>query len=402
VGQTVSAFGSDITGVALPLTALILLGATPAQMGLLGALEAAPVLLLGLFAGVWVDRLRRRPLLIAADLGRALLLLAVPLAFFMGILRIELLFVITPLLAALTILFTVAGQSYVPSLVERDNLVEANSKMGASRSVAEIGGPAAGGLLVQAASAPIAVLIDALSFLFSALTLGLIRKPEARPLPDQTTTRNVWREVAEGLRLVLHDRSLRALASCAATFTFFGYFYQALYALYVVQVLGVPEGAYGFLIGAGGAGALLGALLVGRIVRRFGPGPAAAGSLALAGIIQFAIFLPIEPLPLRIAVLAAAQFLGDIAIAVFLINELSLRQALVPDHLLGRATASVQSLVAGVGLAGALVAGVLGSALGPQYTLIIATVGIMLAPLWLIFSPVTRMDIGENRKSENC
>jgi predicted MFS family arabinose efflux permease len=402
VGQTVSAFGSDITGVALPLTALILLGATPAQMGLLGALEAAPVLLLGLFAGVWVDRLRRRPLLIAADLGRALLLLAVPLAFFMGILRIELLFVITPLLAALTILFTVAGQSYVPSLVERDNLVEANSKMGASRSVAEIGGPAAGGLLVQAASAPIAVLIDALSFLFSALTLGLIRKPEARPLPDQTTTRNVWREVAEGLRLVLHDHSLRALAACAATFTFFGYFYQALYALYVVQVLGVPEGAYGFLIGAGGAGALLGALLVGRIVRRFGPGPAAAGSLALAGIIQFAIFLPIEPLPLRIAVLAAAQFLGDIAIAVFLINELSLRQALVPDHLLGRATASVQSLVAGVGLAGALVAGVLGSALGPQYTLIIATVGIMLAPLWLIFSPVTRMDIGENRKSENC
>jgi predicted MFS family arabinose efflux permease len=325
----------------------------------------------------------------------------VPLAFFLGVLRIELLYVITPLLAALTILFTVANQSYLPSLVERDNLVEANGKMGASRSVAEIGGPALGGILVQAASAPVAVLLDALSFIFSALTLGLIRKPETLPPATQTTKRNIWREVAEGLQLVLRDRRLRALAACSATFTFFGYFYQALYALYVVKVLDVPEGAYGFLIGAGGAGALLGALLVGRIVRRFGPGVAAAGSLALAGIIQFANFLPIEPLSLRIAVLAAAQFLGDIAIAIYLINEVSLRQALVPDHLLGRATASIQTMVAGVGLAGALVAGVLGSAFGPQYTLMIATVGIMLAPLWLLFSPVTRVDSG-NRKSEAC
>lgn len=397
VGQTVSAFGSNITGVALSLTAVTLLRATPAELGLLGALGAAPVLLVGLAAGVWADRLRRRPLLIAADLGRAGLLLAIPIAALLGSLRIELLYVVTPLLAALTVLFDVSDQSYLPSLVERENLVEGNSKMGASGSVAEIGGPALGGVLVQAITAPLAILLDALSFLFSALLLGLIRKREAPPA-QQDARRNAWREVAEGLRLVLRDDKLRAMAACSGAFTFFGYFYVALYPLYIVKELGVPEGAYGFLIGAGGVGALLGALLVGRVVRRFGVGPSLIASLTLAGVIQFAIFLPVEPLPLRIALLMAVQFVGDIAIAVYLINDVSLRQSLVPDHLLGRANASVQSLVAGAGLVGALAAGVLGEALGPRYTLIIATAGIALAPLWLVFSSVKKI---ENRKQKS-
>src|SRR5205807_7866820 len=181
LGQTVSQFGSGITGIALPLTAVLVLAATPAQMGILGALDGIAVLVIGLLAGVWVDRVRRRPLLIATDLGRAFLLSTIPLAALLGVLRIGQLYVVAAMVGMLTILFNVAHSAFLPSLIPPESLVEANSKLGMSDSLAEIGGPATAGPLVQLISAPFALFFDALSFLFSACCVGLIHTPE--PLP---------------------------------------------------------------------------------------------------------------------------------------------------------------------------------------------------------------------------
>src|SRR5437763_5254338 len=213
IGQTISHAGSGITGVALPLTAVLVLSATPVQMGILNALDGLAVLLIGLFAGVWVDRLRRRPVLIATDLGRALLLGSIPLAAFLHLLRIEQLYIVGALTAILTVFFNVADESFLPALLPQQDLVEGNSKLGASDSLAEISGPAVAGPLVQVLGGPVAILFDAVSFLCSALCIGLIRKPE----PPQSTAQqqSFWLEITEGLRLIMGNPLLRALAGSA-------------------------------------------------------------------------------------------------------------------------------------------------------------------------------------------
>jgi MFS family permease len=387
VGQTVSELGSGITSQALPFTALLVLSATPAQMGLLAAVAQLPMLLFSLLAGVWVDRLRRRPLLIAADLGRALLLASIPLAWVLGILRLEQLFVVAGLVGILSLFFNVAYRSYLPALVRRDQLVEGNSKLSASGSVADMGGVALGGILVQWLSAPIAMLFDAVSFVCSAFAVGLIRTPEPPKAVEEGE--NVRQEVAEGLRLVLGNKVLRALAGSSGTFAFFGNFFHALYALYAVRELGIPPAIVGVLIGAGGVGAFVGALLVGRVTRRFGLGATLMGTLVFEALVQMPILLAGGSLPVSVAILMAVQLVGDVAISIYLISEVSLRQAVVPDRLLGRANASMGFLVGGLGPVGALLGGALGEAIGLRWTLLIAMLSTMvIAPLWLFFSPV--------------
>src|SRR3989440_7231968 len=233
LGRAVSNFGSGITGIALPLTAVLVLGATPIQMGILGALDGVAVLVIGLLAGVWVDRLRRRPLLIAADLGRAFVLGTIPLAALLGVLGIGQLYVVAALAGMLTVLFNVAHSAFLPSLIPRESLVEANSKLAMSDSLAETGGPAVAGPLVQLISAPFALFFDALSFLFSACCLGLIYTPE--PPAALKQRKSIWSDLVEGLRMVLKNPLLRALAGSAATFSLFGNFIGALYALYVIR-----------------------------------------------------------------------------------------------------------------------------------------------------------------------
>lgn len=382
--HTVSALGTGITGQALPLTALLVLGASAGEMGLLAAITQVPVVVI-LFAGVWVDRLRRRPILIAADVGRAALLVSIPIAAVAGALSLGQLFVVAALVESLSLFFSVAYRSYLPSLVQRERLVEGNSKLSAGGSVAEISGPALGGVLVQWLSAPLAILFDAASFLISALFLGAIRTPETPPKPAEER-QSVRSEITEGLRVVLSNPVLRALAACSGTFTFFGNFF-ALYPLYVVRDLGMPPALVGLFVGAGGIGALVGAVLVGPVTRRFGVGPTLIGSLAFAGIVGSLILFVDGPLPLNIAVFFAAQLVGDIAICIYLINDMSLRQAMVPDRLLGRATASMGFLVGALGPVGALLGGLLGELIGARYTLAIAVIAITLAPLWLFFSP---------------
>jgi hypothetical protein len=283
LAQTVSKFGSHITYAALAATAVLLLKAGPMQMGLLGAIEGGAMLAFGLIAGVWVDRLRRRPLMITMDIGRALALATVPAAWMMGRLTMGQLYIVAGVVGIMNVFFGVADRSALPSLVSREELVEANSKLSASESVAEIGGQALGGTLVQLISAPLTIFFDALSYLFSASCLALIRKPE--PPPQSKEEQNVRREIIEGLHTVAHNPILRALAGSAAIMYFFGSFIGALYWLYLVRELHMSPAFVGLWVGVGGIGSLFGAFVAGPITRRFGIGPALAGASLYASLI---------------------------------------------------------------------------------------------------------------------
>ena len=392
LGQTVSRFGSGITGIALPLTGVLLLAATPSQMGILSALDGAAVLAIGLFVGVWVDRVRRRPLLIATDLGRAFILGTVPLAALFGVLHIEQLYVVAALTGMFTVIFNVANQSFLPSLIPQTALVEGNSKLGVSDSLAEIGGPAVAGPLVQLVNAPFAVLFDALSFLFSAFCLGLIRKPEP-PVAAAENRMSIWHELVQGLHEVLKNPLLRSLAGGVGAFNFFGNFVGALYALYVIRELHAAPIFLGFLIATGGVSALVGAFIAERVVRRFGLGLTAGATLFIYGATGLLIPLAAGPTAIALSFLLTSQLAGDASVSIHLIAEVSLRQSIVPGNMLGRTNASLQFLSQGVAPIGALLAGILGGLIGLRLTILIGVLGVMAAGALLLLSPIRK--IGE-------
>jgi Na+/melibiose symporter-like transporter len=395
LGQAISEFGTRITRDGLPFAAVYMLGATPTQMGLLSAVAAAPVLLLSLLAGAWVDRLRRRPVMIVADVARAVWLTTIPLAALLGQLRLELLFVVVAFNGVFTLFFDVAAQAYLPSLVEREQIVEGNSKLGLSASTAELLGPGLAGVLIQAITAPIAICFDALSFLVSAASVWLIRKPEPAP-PSLTTQSHLGREIIEGVRMASGNRYLRALAGSAAILSFFGNFIGALYALYVVRELGFGAAWLGLTITMGGLGSLIGALLAARLVRRLGLGATCIGMLWGMGVgvwfIPLASAAPDSPM-FALMCLMISQLFGDAARTIYFINDASLRQTITPDALLGRVNAALQLLTAGVAPLGAIIGGVLGERIGIGATLALAGCGAFLASLWLIASPLRSLRV---------
>jgi Na+/melibiose symporter-like transporter len=388
-GQTISQLGSTVTREALPYTAILALGASPLQMGLLGAAGAAPLLVLGLFAGVWVDRLRRRPIMIAADLLRALLLLSIPVAFLLGVLRIEQLYLVAALAGVLTVFFNVAYHSFLPALVEREHLVEGNSKLGVSESLAEIGGPPLGGALVQVISGPLTLLLDALSFVVSALTLLRIRTPEPRPAPHADRP-HVLRDLTTGLRAIWASPLLRAFAGSAAVRNFFGWFFGAIYGLYAIRVLGLSTATLGLVVACGGIGGLAGAALVGPLTRRWGIGLTIVGALIVDAGAAGLTWLAGGVLPLAVPLLIASQLIGDGAITVALIAERSLRQTITPDQVLGRVNASMNVLGEGIGTLGLLAGGVLAELIGLRPTAGVAVLGLAASALWVVFSPLRR------------
>ncbi|MDQ2997500.1 MAG: MFS transporter [Chloroflexota bacterium] len=389
-GQTVSQFGSTVTREALPYTAILVLGASPLQMGLLGAAGAAPLLLLGLFAGVWVDRVRRRPLMIAADIGRALLLLSVPVAYLLGWMRIEQLYVVAAMTGVLTMFFDVAYQSSLPGLVQREHLLEGNSKLGLSDSVAEIGGPPLGGALVQLISGPITLLIDALSFVFSAWMLRRIRAEEPPPTPP-AQHEHVWRDLSTGLRAIWADPLLRAMAGTSAIHNFFGWFFGAIYGLYAIHVIGLSTATLGITVAFGGIGALLGALLVRPATRRFGLGPIIVAGLLISSCSSLLIWLAGGWLAAAVPLMIAAQLIGDGAATAAQIDETSLRQTITPDAMLGRVNASMNVLGEGIGTLGLLAGGVLGELIGLRSTVAVAALGGLLGCVWILCSPLPRL-----------
>jgi MFS family permease len=388
-GQTVSVFGSLVTRTALPFTAILVLGATPLQMSLLVAAELVPGIFLGLAAGVWVDRMRRRPIMIAADLGRAALLGSVPVSAILGTLRIEQLYVVALLTGALTVFFDVAYRSYLPSLVTREQLIEANSRLTATSSAAEVGAFGLGGWLVELLTAPVAVLIDALSFLISALCMGLIRTREVVTPPE--VQQSMRREIVEGLRTVLADPLLRAMAACSLTLEVTSGIFAALILLYTNRELGFQPGVLGLIFAVGGVSSLLGALLAGPVIRRFGIGPAMLLGLILFGVARLFVPLAQDATLVAAALLVTQQLVGDGVITIYLISQVSLRQAITPDRLLGRVNASIQFADLGAMVVGTFLGGLLGEAIGLRPTLVVAACGTFLAALWLAVSPLREL-----------
>jgi Na+/melibiose symporter-like transporter len=328
--------------------------------------------------------------LIATDLGRALILSTIPLAAWFGVLHIWQLYIVAALAGMLTVIFTVASSAYLPSLIPQESLVEGNSKLGISDALAEIGGPALAGPLVQLLSAPIAILFDAFSFLFSACCLGLIRKPEPHPTTPQQR-KSIWSDLIEGLRIVLKNPLLRSLAGSAGIFSLFGNFVGALYALYIIRQIGAPPIFLGLLIATGGVSALLGALMAERVVQRFGLGKTAGIGLFMYGATGLLIPLAGGSVTFALILLFLSQLLGDASISIYFIAEVSLRQSLVPSNLLGRTNASMQFLSQGIAPLGALLAGILGGIIGLRITIFIGVLGVMLAGTWLLLSPVRKV-----------
>ncbi len=387
-GGFVSTLGFHISILAMQLTAAAVLGATPFEMGLLGAAQFVPRLAFGLVAGAWVDRVRRRPVMIATDLGRAALLGSVPVAFLLGSLSMIHLYVVALGVGAMSVFFSVASQAYVPGLVGRARLVEANARMSAGEAVAQIGGPNLAGALVQVLSAPIAVGLDAVSYLVSGLCIAWIRRPEP-PVPPREDRRHLLTEIREGISVVRAHPILRALVGAAVNIGLFtGGFRGALIVLYLVE-LGISPIEFGFVYGVGGASALAGAVVARPLARRLGLGP----TLVWVHVVTaaFAAFVPLAGLVApewRLIVL----ILGQVGLGLFSpawgINGGSLQQAVTPDRLLGRVNATQQIALFGINPIGAVVGGAVASVVGLQATLTIAAAGAALTALYLAMTPV--------------
>ncbi len=387
-GLTISSLGSEVTSLALPLTAVLILKATPAQMGLLGAARNAPFLIVGLLAGVWVDRMRRRPILIGADLGSAVLLGSVPFAALLHVLGMGQLYVVAFLAGTLSVIATVAYQAFLPSLVRRERLIEANSTMEASRSVTQIAGPGLAGVLVQLLTAPVAIFVDAISFVISAIFLWLLPVREPPPQP-RSQGQNMWSEIVQGMNMVLFNPLLRSIMLCATTHNFFSNgMLVSLYVLYATRQLHITPALLGLIFSAGGPGALLGALLAGRISRRLGLGNTLIGAQLLTGLAR--VCLPLAGLFPFVAVplLGTGEFLLGLSRPLFNVNQVSLRQAITPDHLQGRMNATIRFLMWAIVPVGALGGGFLSEVVGLWPILLAAALGTTLSALWLVFSPI--------------
>jgi MFS family permease len=385
--QTVSAAGSAVGGIALPLTAILVLDASATQLGLLGAAGGLPALLFSLFVGVWVDRRPRRPILVAADLGRALLVGSIPLAAWLDRLRMEQLYAVAFGVGALSLCFDIAATSFLPAVTGRRDLVEGNGKLQLSESATRVAGPGLAGLLVQVAAAPVAVALDALSFLASALLLGRIRTPEPARDP-QPGGRNLWREIGAGLGLLFRDPLLRSMTVSSALGSFAMSVQGTVLVLYATAELGLTPALLGLVLSSRGAAALLGAALSGPIGRRLGAGPAVVWGTFVVGLGALALPAASGPLAVAVPSLIVAQVLLGAGAPVYSVNQVSLRQALVPDRLLGRVNASRRFVVFGAAPPGALLGGFLGSTLGLRPALLAGALGVALAFLAVLFSPL--------------
>lgn len=382
--QTISAFGDQFTGLAIPLIAALTLQATAGQMGILTAVERAPFLLIGLIAGVWVDRWPRRPVLIIGDLGRALVLLTIPLAALTAGLSMLHLYTVGLLVGILTVFFDVAYQAYLPALVDRRQLVEGNSKLEATRSVANLAGPGIAGVVIQLISAPMAIVFDAASFVISG---GLIRLIKGRePAIPRGPRSPLIADVREGLGVVFGDRLLRSIAGCTGTFNFFTSALFALFILYATRLLGLGPAQIGIIFSLGNVSGLIGAVTAGRLARRFGVGRTIVAATLVDALGLIAI--PLATRATAFPLLVASGLLTSFANPLYNINQVSLRQAITPHRLQGRMNATMRFLVWGTMPLGGLVGGVLGEALGLRTAIAISAAGGALAFLWVTLSPV--------------
>ncbi len=388
---SISIFGSLITRIALPLVAILVLGSGAIEVAALRGLDLGATLLFGLVAGAWVDRLRRRPVLIWADLGRAALLGSIPIAFALGVLGLPQLFVVSGLAAILTTFFDAADNAYLPTIVEREGLVGANSALAASGSAAEFTAFGISGFLVQLLTAPIAIAIDAVTYLVSALLLLSIRRPEPAP-PDVKDRESVLTEIRVGLALVRHDPILRAFAGAQMSLAVLWGVFGATWFLFVLDELELSPAVLGVVAGVGGASSFIGAVAAGRATRRWGVGRVAVGAMILAAIGN--AFVPLAPagLPIvAIGCLVVQQLVADSAATVYDITEVSVRQTLVHDRALGRVSSTFHVAAVLAQLVATLAAGVLAEVIGLRATSWLAPLGGLAGAAVLWFSPVRHL-----------
>ncbi len=389
-GETISQLGTQVTLLALPLTAILILKANAFEVGLLGTVEFLPFILVGLPAGVWVDRLHRRPILIAGDIGRTLALASIPIAYKLHALHIVQLYVVAFISGILTVFFDVAYQSYLPSLVGRDQLVEGNSKLEISRSGAQLAGPGIAGALIQLLKAPVAIAADAISYLGSAVFVFMIRKSEP-PVQrhaegEQPRMRT---QIGEGLRYVWRHRLLRPIAFCTATSNLFSQIAAAVVLLYAVRRLGLTAGSIGLIFAVGNAGFLVGAFLSGRIGRLLGVGRAIIAAILLGDLA--AVLLPLATRSTGPPLLIGWVALIGLGSVVYNVNQVSLRQAITPEGMQGRMNATMRFMVWGTIPIGSFIGGVLGNTIGLRPTLWVAAIGSQIPFLFPLLSPVRKL-----------
>ncbi len=394
--QSVSAFGARITRTCVPLAAVLTIHASPAALGLLTALALGPGLIVGLFAGGFVDRSRRRSILIASDLLRAAILLTVPIAAWLHMLAMPQLILVAAIAGGFSVLFDIADHAYLPSLIGTANLVEGNTKLNVTDSVAEIGGPALAGVLVQLLTAPIAIAANAVTYVISAVFLSQIATQEAVAAPEADGT-SWWRDLSTGAATILHNRLVRPLFWMEATTPLFGSFFM-LYVPFAIRDLHLTPTMLGVTIGVGGIGAMAGAAIAAPISQRLGLGRAMVatsfGGSAFTLLVPLATGSPAT----ATAMLMIAQFGGDALLVVVIILAASLRQSVLPNDILGRVAAVFKAAGGLCGVTGALVAGTLATIIGVRETLLIAAIGYFLMPAIAILSPLKALKALPNPK----
>lgn len=386
--HSLASLSSNVTTLALPLIAALTLHASPLEMGLLGTMATLPNLVVGLFAGTWADRVKRRPTLIAAHVVRALLLLSIPMTLGLGIMSIWQLYTVLFLFGVCTTFFDVAQIAYLPSLVGRERLLAANSQLTASSSAMMAIGPGLAGVLIQLLTAPLAILADAGTLLVSA---GLVTKIKTLEPPLAAGhRRSIWQTIGEGLKPLYTHPLLRSVAGSSMIYLFFSSLMLAVYVLYATRELGLSPADLGVIFGSGGAGAVLGAGLAVRVTSSLGLGSTMIGANLVGGL--FLLLVPLAgaapTMTTAVSLLSVAQGVSQLMGAVFYVNQTSLLQNLAPEHLLGRMVASHRFLTMGIIPLGSLLGGVLGQTLGLQPTLLIGALGMLLPVVWLGFSPL--------------
>ena len=387
-GESVSELGSQVSLLAIPLLAVKTLHATAFEMGLLTAASTAAFLIVGLPAGVWVDRVRRRRLMIVADLGRVLALGSIPVAAAVGGLTLAQLFVVTLVSGVLTVFFDVAYQSYLPALVGREHLVEGNAKLTGSAEVAAVAGPGVAGALVQAVGSSAAVAVDSVTFFVSAVAVGAIRSPEPKPTVPEGGHAGLMEGIAQGLRFVFGNALLRAIAATTATSNLFSGVAAAVEIVFLVRQVHASPGVIGLLFALGGVGGVAGAFSAGAIARRVGG--ARATIIGIAGSVG-ALLIPLTMPGAGLLYFGAGLLMVSFSATVYNVNQVSFRQRLCPDRLLGRMNATMRFVVWGVLPIGALIGGIMGAVFGLRTTLWIGALGQAVAGIWLLASPMRRL-----------
>lgn len=385
--ETISQFGAQISVFAVPLIAAVTLDASPLEMGILAAAGPAPRLAIGFIAGAWADRLPRRPIMIATDIGRMLSSAIVPIAALSGHFDFAILLLAAVLGGLQSVFFDAAWAAMLPKLVGSGHLTDATSKLMGSASLAQVLGPALGGVVVGWVGGPPAMWIPVMTFAGSAWFLMRIRTPEI--LPDRSASATtMWMEVREGLGELWREPVVRAIINSSMVLNFGGFIFLSVYVLFLTHDLGLGSSAIGLVFAMGGIGALLGTIIAPRLAIRLGVGRSIlVGAIAFGAsnlLVPLAFYMP----KVALAAVVASEFCAWMSLMVFNVNRFALRQAMTPDHLRGRIAASSMTLVSGATMLGSLAGGVIGDLWGVHEALYVGIAVMTMAALWIWRSPV--------------